>query len=123
MLYAKLAGAGSIALIIFFGYLYVTDLQESNAQLEKDNATLQISVESFQRLNEQINQEVEDSKINLAEVYKKFDKAEEEKKRLVKLFSNHDFANLLAKKPGLITKRMIAATEKRFKEIEDEINN
>lgn len=121
-MYAKLIGAGSVVLILFFGYLYVTDLQKSNAQLEKDVATLQISVESFRRLNEEINQEVENSKTNLVDLYKKFDKAEEEKKRLVKLFSNHDFANLLSKKPGLITKRMISATEKRFKEIQDEIN-
>jgi len=122
MLYAKLGGVLAIVLTIYFGYVYVTNLQEANAQLEKNNAVLEISVESFKRINEEIHKDILKSKINLTDLYKKFDKVQEDKKKLVKLFSNHDFANLLSKKPGLITKRMISATEKRFKEIQDEIN-
>lgn len=36
-----------------------------------------------------------------------------------KLFNGHDFADLLAKKPGLIEKRMIAASAKALKRLED----
>lgn len=35
------------------------------------------------------------------------------------LFMDHDFRKLLEKKPGLIEKRMIAATAKVLKELED----
>lgn len=36
-----------------------------------------------------------------------------------KLFNGHNFAKLLAGKPGMIEKRMIAATAKVLKELED----
>ncbi len=122
MLYAKLGGILAIVLSVYFGYIYVTNLQEDNIRLEKNVTTLKISVESLTKLNEDINRQVENSKENLTTLYKQFDKAEEDKKKLVRLFANHDFARLLNKKPGLITKRMVKATQKRFKEIENEIN-
>jgi fructose-1,6-bisphosphatase len=122
MLYAKFGGVLAVVLTIYFGYIYITNLQEDNVRLEKNVTTLKISVESVQRLNEKINREVEESKLNLANLYKKFNKAQEDKQKLVKMFANHDFAKLLQKKPGLITKRMIKATKKRLAEVQDEIN-
>jgi hypothetical protein len=122
MLYAKFGGVLAVVLTIYFGYIYITNLQEDNIRLEKNVTTLKISIESTKRLNEQLNKDVEDSKINLSELYKKFNKAQEDKQKLVKMFANHDFARLLQKKPGLITKRMIKATKKRLAEVQDEIN-
>jgi septal ring factor EnvC (AmiA/AmiB activator) len=119
-LYVKLLGAGAVALVIFFGYQYVTNLQEANAALEKEVTELKITKQKLEAEREQVKEDLANVRVNLEEVNQKFKEAEQSKNELIKLFADHDFEKLVAAKPGLITRKMQRATEEIFTEIENE---
>jgi mevalonate kinase len=121
-LYIKLIGAGAIALVIFFGYQYVTNLQEANAALEKEVTALTISKIELEQERAQVVEDLAAVRVDMEVLNQEFKEAEESKNELIRLFADHDFEKLVKAKPGLITRKMQKATDEIFKEIENESN-
>lgn len=111
---------GVIALLIYFGYLYIVNLQEDNARLTGEVTKLEISNKSLEGQKKQLVLDIKTNIQNQDILYIELSKARESKDKLVKLFGDHDFAKLIAKKPTLMQKKMNRATKKLFKEIENE---
>lgn len=118
-MYAKILGAAGVALIIYFGYLYVSNLQKENGVLKANEAKLQLANDVLVVEKKQFKADLAKSKERIMEVNKKFDEAVESKNEVIRLFSDHDFTKLFNAKPDWITKKMNKATKKIFKEIED----
>lgn len=119
-LYLKLLGGAAVALVIFFGYQYVTNLQKENVRLEKQVTALNISNQELEAERENVIEDLKSVREDLEVLNQDFKEAEEDKNALIKLFSDHDFGKLVAAKPGLITRKMQRATDEIFKEIENE---
>jgi len=119
---AKLIGGGiaivAIGLIIWFGYLYVTNLQEKVEFQAKEITKLETANITLTAEREQLKDDIKENKENQAVLNEDLRKARVDKDKLIKLFSDHDFTNLVNKKPGLIEKRINKATDKLFKELE-----
>ncbi len=120
---AKLIGAGALILIIslsvWAGYRYVTNLQEKVefqmgelVKLETANLTLVAE-------REQIKESLDENRENQLVLQEDLRVAREDKESLIKLFADHDFTNLVNKKPGLIELRINKGTDKVFQELED----
>jgi len=120
--YFKIIGAlialAAISLTIYLGYRYVVNLQEENARLHKDIATLEISNKQYEIQIENVQKDLVKVEEDYSELNDKFDSARERITYLSNLFADHDFIKLVEKKPGLITIRMQKATKKIFDEIE-----
>jgi len=121
-LYGKLFGALAIFLVIFFGYRYVVNLQEANATLREEKQTLEISLQTITQEKENLVTRMEVSNEKLIELDTKLSKAREDVNRTLRLFSDHDFTNLVQRKPGLLEKLMQKATKKEFDEMEKIVN-
>ena len=119
-LYAKLGGTLAIVLTIYFGYVYVTNLQEQVVTLTEENTKLEVSNTELKGTIALTNNKLTNTKANLSIVNKRFAAAQEEKHKIIKLFGDHDFAKLIRKKPTLMSKKMTKGTAKIFREIEDE---
>ena len=108
----------AIGLTIWFGYLYVTGLQEKVEFQAKEIVKLETSNQSLEKKLGQVEEDLEENKKNQAVLNEELQQAREDKGELIKLFSDHDFTNLVNKKPGLIEKRINKATDKVFDELE-----
>lgn len=112
-------GALAIGLVIYFGYLYVTNLQQENGILKSNNKALEISNEKYAvertQLKEDLAKNIEES----MKLYEEIRNAREQQEKMVKLFADHNFTELVSKKPGLIQSRMNKATDAIFKELEN----
>lgn len=122
MPYAKLIGAGAVALIIYLGYTFVSNIVEENSILKANEAKLQQANDGLVAEKKQLKLDLAAAKIRIIEVNDKFEKAVESKNEVIRLFADHDFTKLAKRKPTLITKKMTRATAKVFKEIEDASN-
>ena len=117
-MYAKLLGGAAVALIIYFGYLYVSNLQQENKTLAANEAKLQLANDGLVAEKKQFKKDLAKSQENLADVNRKFDDAVESKNKVIRLFADHNFTKLYNAKPDWIVKKMNVATKKIFKEIE-----
>lgn len=119
---AKLIGGGiaifTIGLIIWFGYLYVTNLQEKVEFQAKEITKLETANLTLTAEREQIKADLKENKENQVILNEELRKARIDKDKLIKLFSDHNFTKLVNKKPGLIEKRINKATDKLFNELE-----
>ena len=120
MSYVKLIGAAIIPVSLYLCYQYVINIQHENTVLRQDITNLKTSNEILSKEKQQFKDNLQKTKQSLKQVNMDFKKSEEQKNRMVKLFSDHNLQNLMEKKPGLISKRMQKATDKIFKEFEDE---
>lgn len=120
---AKLIAGGAgilfIGLSVWAGYTYVTNLQdEVKFQAEE--------IVKFETANETLTAERDQLKTDLVEnaedtevLHQELRDARTEKEALILLFSDHDFTNLVNKKPGLIQNRINKGTDKVFQELQD----
>lgn len=119
---AKLIGGGIailfIGLSVWAGYMYVTNLQEKVEFQAEEIVKLEISNQSLEAKQLQLESDLETNKENQTVLNEDLEKARAAKNELIKLFSKHDFTNLVNKKPGLIEKRINKGTDKLFKELE-----
>ena len=106
--------------VVYGGYRYVENLQQENRILASNNATLEASEASLKLTLETTKLEIDRVNKERDELNDELNKAREKMQRMVKLFSDHDFANLVDKKPGLIQNRINKGTAKVFKEFEEE---
>lgn len=111
--------------VLLFGvgfYFHYSNLVE-NLDLAKEKITkLEVSLESEQTKNAELSRQQAENKQNITELNEKLSQERVKTQSVRRLFADHDFENLVQKKPGLITKLMQKATIKRFKSIEDGIN-
>jgi len=112
-------GAVLITSLVYGGYRYVGNLQEENRVLASTNATLEASNTSLTATLENTKFEIERIARERDELNGELQKSRVKMQRMVKLFADHDFANLVDKKPGLIQNRINKATDHTFKEFEE----
>jgi len=119
----KLIGAGIailfIGVIVFAGYRFVTGMQTKIENLTANNAALTVSNTSLTSTLKNIKQDLAKTEEARNELNNDLRKSREKMKRMAKLFADHNFTNLVSKKPGLIRNRMNKATKKLFKEFEE----
>lgn len=114
----KLLAAAAVGLVIYFGYLFVTNLQEENAALRADKATLEANVATLtQAIADQesvIARQREDAlraqDIQL-ETFRQFQDARDRVDELEEQLERHDLAFLAANRPGLIERRINNGTD------------
>ena len=118
--YIKVIAVIAILAVIAGGYMYVTNLQKDNANLTASLATAEIANRTLVTERENLKTSLVNSKAEQDKLNDNLTLAREQMNRMTRLFADHDFTNLATKKPGLITIRMKKATDKIFKEIEQE---
>lgn len=110
---------GVLAVSLFYLYLANTqlkgDLQGAIIKQEAAETSLRTAEQERQLLDTQLEQFT----AKRIEIEKQREAARAEVDKMRALFGDHDFANLLSKKPGLVTKRMIKKTRGVFNEIEE----
>ena len=120
---AKLIGGGALVLVIglsvWAGYTYVTNLQEKVEFQAKEITKLEISNKSLEAQHAQLESDLKENKEHQIVLNGELRDARQDKEALIKLFSDHDFTNLVNKKPGLIELRINKGTDKVFQELED----
>jgi len=109
----------AISLTIYAGYKYVVNLQEDNARLTGEVTKLEIAVEIKDKTINQVKTDLLTNEKNQKVLNEELAAARKDKDEIIKLFGDHDFAKLVAKKPGLIEKKINTATKKVLKEIEN----
>jgi len=122
-MYAKLLGGAAVALIIYFGYLYVSNLQEKNSILHADVAKLQLANDALVAEKKQFKENLAKTELLNKELNVEFKKAVESKNAVIRLFSDHNFTKIFNKRPTWIIKKMNAATVKIFNAIEQASKN
>lgn len=115
-----LAGLVVVALSsVYFGYRYVSNMQEdltyAKSQVESMTLILESKEESIRIMKEGIErqQQLHDA------LQSSLSETRNDVAKITKVFGNHDFANLLKKKPGLVHTRMLRATRRLFNDIEE----
>lgn len=117
-MYFKLIAAGAVALIVFLGYRYVVNLQETNAALTGQLTALQVEVETYKTEVRVLEQEIENSKQRISEVNVELNSAREAANKTVRLFSDHNLQKLIEAKPEWMSDKMQRATAEKFRAIE-----
>lgn len=115
-----IAGLVGLAIVtsLGLGYKYVTNLQEENATLSANNSTLTASNESLKTTLKDTEDKLKKISEQRDQLDSDLQESREKSQRIIKLFADHDFANLVAKKPGLIETRINKGTSKIFKDFE-----
>lgn len=120
---AKMIGIGAGALFtglsVWAGYTYITNLQEKVVFQAEEITKLETANISLTEERAQFESDLEDNKENQEILNEELREARAGKEELIKLFADHDFTNLVNKKPGLIQNLINKGTDKVFKEIED----
>jgi len=118
LIWFRLIAVAAVLLAITLAYHHYTGLLETISKQRETIATQSIALDMK-------TAEIASQKAAMAQMTAATEKVqasmakEREKVTYVRqLFGDHDFANLAEKKPGLISKKMQAATAKVFSEIE-----
>lgn len=123
-----LAGAAG-ALAVFLAYQWFTGVLEENTELKLRNAELVAHVEKERASHEEtkavyaawrasVNARIEQDKISLNQLLEKYRQEKAKANELSKMLSKHDFEHLASRKPGLIERRVNAATRRVFDDLE-----
>ena len=127
--YLKIGAIAAIAIAGFAFYTHYNNLVDDNRELTETKGKLEAQLDEKQKaLNTanrryaQIKDNLEIAKVANEKLNQDFKKAEVRNQRMISIFSDHDFNELVKKKPGLITIRMQKATKKVFDEIEEITN-
>ena len=115
----KVGAIAGVLLAIWLGYKYITGLQEKVEFQAGEISKLELANKSLTDEREQLKLNLAKNQQDLTKLNEDLVKARTDKEKLIKLFSDHDFAELVKKKPGLIENKINKATEKVFKELED----
>ena len=108
----------AVGMVVFAGYKYVTGLQQANAQLEADKAKLSVAVELKTAENESLTDGIKAMAAENAKLHGDLEKARATRRKLKRVFDDHDFTKLLNEKPGLIERRMVSGTDRMFRALE-----
>jgi len=107
-----------LAGVVYAGYSYYTDTQNRIAQLQANNAKLQVAAETNQKTIETLQQDAEEFAERNSELQIQLQAAESYQDELIGKLRRHNLTVLTLQKPGLIEKRVNDATEKLRKQLE-----
>ena len=117
-LYAKLAVAGVIGMLVFGAVSEYQDMKNRIAVLRENNAKLELVAESNARALDEITQFATQMEEQNLELQTNLQQAEVYKDSLIEKFRDHDLTRLSLKRPGMIQLRINNATKKVFDDIE-----
>jgi len=117
-MYAKLIGLLFVVGLMSGAYFYVVSLQNKNIELEKANTAQTIVIEQNKVALENIQSALVDASQRMGELNNAFEKSRLSITNLETKLAKHDLETLAIRKPGLITKRINAATKRLFRDIE-----
>lgn len=105
--------------IVFAGYTHYNNLLDENAVLKTENYALTVAVDGYKDRESGMINQMEGANERTLEAQRHLSEAVKRLEASRKLFAGHDFAALLAAKPGLIERGMASATKKVFKRLEE----
>lgn len=117
-LYAKLAVAGVVGMLVFGAVSEYRDMKERIAVLRENNAKLELVAESNALALEEATQFATQMEEQNLELQANLQQAEVYKDSLIEKFRDHDLTRLSLKRPGMIQLRINNATKKVFDDIE-----
>ena len=117
-LYAKLAVAGIIGMLVFGAVSEYRDMKNRIAVLRENNAKLELVAESNALALEEATQFATQMEEQNLELQANLQHAEVYKDSLIEKFRDHDLTRLSLKRPGMIQLRINDATKKVFDDIE-----
>jgi len=117
-LYAKLAVAGIVGMLVFGAVSEYRDMKERIAVLRENNAKLELVAESNALALEEATQFATQMEEQNLELQANLQQAEVYKDSLIEKFRDHDLTRLSLKRPGMIQQRINDATKKVFDDIE-----
>jgi len=117
-LYAKLAVAGIVGMLVFGAVSEYRDMKERIAVLRENNAKLELVAESNALALEEATQFATQMEEQNLELQENLQQAEVYKDSLIEKFRDHDLTRLSLKRPGMIQLRINDATKKVFDDIE-----
>ena len=117
-LYAKLAVAGIIGMLVFGAVSEYRDMKNRIAVLRENNAKLELVAESNALALEEATQFATQMEEQNLELQANLQQAEVYKDSLIEKFRDHDLTRLSLKRPGMIQLRINDATKKVFDDIE-----
>lgn len=117
-LYAKLAVAGVVGMLVFGAVLEYQDMKERIAVLRENNAKLELVAENNAKALQEATQFATQMEEQNLELQANLQQAEVYKDSLIEKFRDHDLTRLSLKRPGMIQLRINNATKKVFDDIE-----
>lgn len=117
-LYAKLAVAGIIGMLVFGAVSEYRDMKNRIAVLRENNAKLELVAETNAKALEEATQFATEMEEQNLELQANLQEAEAYKDSLIEKFRDHDLTRLSLKRPGMIQLRINDATKKVFDDIE-----
>jgi len=117
-LYAKLAVAGIIGMLVFGAVSEYRDMKNRIAVLRENNAKLELVAETNAKALEEATQFATEMEEQNLELQANLQQAEKYKDSLIEKFRDHDLTRLSLKRPGMIQLRINNATKKVFDDIE-----
>lgn len=117
-LYAKLAVAGIVGMLVFGAVSEYQDMKERIAVLRENNAKLELVAENNAKALQEATQFATQMEEQNLELQANLQQAEVYKDSLIEKFRDHDLTRLSLKRPGMIQLRINNATKKVFDDIE-----
>ena len=113
-----IGGLGLLTTVGYFGYKYVSNMQERVITLEKNLVLTEEALKESNRTIDIIRADIEKQAELRREFDKKLNENAEEVDKLRSLFNEHNFENLATQKPGLIERRINEASDKALSDLE-----
>ena len=117
-IYLSIIIIGVISGIGYGAYAYYSNTQERLKQLQQNNAKLEVSVQSLEKVKNTLEEDAQKQANQVTSLIVKLEKAEKEQDELRAKLNKHDLTRLSEKKPGLIEKRINDGTKKLFTDFE-----
>lgn len=99
-------------------YYYYTDTQKTIAQLQQNNALLEVASQTNQETMTRLQKDFAAAQENMIALQERAKEAEQYQDELINKLRRHDLTALTMKKPGLVEKRVNNATAKIFEQLE-----
>jgi len=117
-IYLSIIIIGVISGIGYGAYAYYSNTQERLKQLQQNNAKLEVSVQSLEKVKNTLEEDAQKQAKQVTSLIVKLEKAEKDQDELRAKLNKHDLTRLSEKKPGLIEKRINDGTKKLFTDFE-----
>jgi len=110
----KLAGVLALVILLMggLGYWYYSDSQSTIATLQKNNATLNTSLELSERAVNTFKSNIATANNQITQLNKDFADIRSQNNQLANKLEKHELGVLASRKPGLVTRVINNATEK-----------
>ena len=117
-IYILIVVLGIVGGAVYGAFYYYQDTQKRIAQLQENNAKLEVANQTNQKTIMKMKENAEQLNALTDQLQTELRKAEEYGDELRATLNKHNLTHLANKKPGLIEKRMQDATDKLWKDLE-----